>query len=77
MYVDIMRVKYVIKCKFLKNAIHFVPSLVPFKYIINSLFGFCLMTPGTTVITVVTISALRIVVSEMLVRCYGLELERF
>jgi hypothetical protein len=58
MYVDIMRVKYVNKCELLQNANRFGRSLVPFKYLINSLFGICLMTPETTVITVVKLSAL-------------------
>jgi hypothetical protein len=39
-----MRVKYVNKCELLKNAIRFDPSLVTFQYLLDSGFGFCLLS---------------------------------
>jgi hypothetical protein len=39
-----MRVKYVNKCELLKIAIRFGPSSVAFQYLLDSMFGFCLLT---------------------------------
>jgi hypothetical protein len=43
-YLGIMRVKYVDKCKLLKIAIHSGPSLVRFQYFLDSVFHFCLQS---------------------------------
>jgi hypothetical protein len=53
-----MQVKYVNKCEMLKNAVRVGPSLVPFQYLLDSIFRFSLPTSGTIVVTVVTVSAL-------------------
>jgi hypothetical protein len=51
--------KYFNKCELLKNAIRFGPPLVPFQYLLDSVFGLVyLLTWGTIVIPVVTFSEL-------------------
>jgi hypothetical protein len=43
-YLNIMRMKFVNKCEFLKNATRSVQSLVAFQYHLDSLFGLCALS---------------------------------
>jgi hypothetical protein len=39
-----MQVKRVNKCELVKNSIRFCPSLVPYQYLLDSVFSFCLQS---------------------------------